>query len=153
MPVVTPSKPLRGKNNVAATAPHVDFQSTYYVHRSDALAQQEEAHLEALKAHQEACLSAQHNEARSGATGSGEETCTSSSEDDMSVDESSSPKMTKKRKVSEMNASSSEEESNFFSANDEEEEMSISETTTPSDSSSTQMHEKKRCKLATVQIH
>lgn len=136
MPVVTPMKPRRPKSNVAATAApprsQVNRQSnTYYAHRSDAIAnQEEEAHRLKLE-----CLRALQKR-------SGEET----SSDESSIECSSVNRNKKKRKVSDMYASSGEE-SNFVSANDEE----MSDSTIPFVTSPSRNQEKKRCKLTNEQ--
>ena len=132
LPVVTPVKP-RANNNVAfaAAAPrsHEDYQTTYYAHRSDALARQEE---EANRLELE-CVRAMQKSATSGA--SSEEETSSSSSDESSV--KSSTKTSKKRKASEI----------YACANDE-----MFTSSAPTDALPSQIKEKKKCRLTNVQI-
>jgi len=150
MPVVTPIKPRRAptNNNFASAQPQAhDDSGTYYVHRSDIIAKQEE---EANRLELECLRALYQNSATSiASSGGGDESCGSSV---TSIESSSSfapvkKKNKRKRTVTEMYASSGDEGSQFFSANDEE----MSETSDTSCASSKARGKKnKKYKLESV---
>ena len=149
MPVVTPIKPRRAptNNNFASAQPQAhDGSGTYYVHRSDIIAKQEE---EANRLELECLRALYQNSATSiASSGGGDESCGSSV---TSIESSSSfavkKKNRRKRTVTEMYASSGDEGSQFFSANDEE----MSETSDTSCASSKARGKKnKKYKLESV---
>ncbi|KAL9183203.1 hypothetical protein ACHAXT_004990 [Thalassiosira profunda] len=129
MPVVTPVKPRphsSARAALTANMPPTDFQTTYYVHRSDALARQEE---EALR------LELERNQTMQGSVPSG-----AAGRD---TSDASSAKTGKKRTLSEMYTSSGEETA-FYSANDDD--MSVSSDR--SDASEAEIQARKKSKVA-----
>lgn len=139
LPVVTPTK-ARAQPNVSGTTVALPLPSgeDCYLHRSDALAKQEEA---AMALEHEYLRELQRRVAQKSSCRDGE-TRSSSSSDESSVAPSSG-KRSRKRKVADMYASSSDE-SQFFSANDDE--MSVSSTAQTT--SLTKQQESKKCRLA-----